>query len=110
MAKNYIENLSEEVRKGMLEKARQGHWPGYAPVGYLNNLATHRIKPDPERAPIVTHLFEWYATTPYSLKAVTARASAAGLTNNLSGRPLARSQIHSILVVRTPARFRRADT
>jgi site-specific DNA recombinase len=59
MAKNYIENLSEEVRKGMLEKG--------------------------------------YATGRYSLKAVTARASAEGLTNNLSGRPLARSQIHSIL-------------
>jgi site-specific DNA recombinase len=27
MAKNYIDNLSEEVRKGMLEKASQGHWP-----------------------------------------------------------------------------------
>jgi site-specific DNA recombinase len=34
MAKNYIDNLSEEVRKGMLEKASQGHWPSFAPVGY----------------------------------------------------------------------------
>jgi site-specific DNA recombinase len=28
MAKNYIDNLSEEARKGMLEKAEQGIWPG----------------------------------------------------------------------------------
>ena len=27
MAKNDIDNLSEEVRKGMREKAEQGHWP-----------------------------------------------------------------------------------
>ena len=27
MAKNYIDNLSEEARKGQLEKAAQGHWP-----------------------------------------------------------------------------------
>ena len=27
LAKNYIDNLSEETRKGMLEKARQGIWP-----------------------------------------------------------------------------------
>ena len=27
MAKNYIDNLSEEARKGMLEKAEQGIWP-----------------------------------------------------------------------------------
>jgi len=36
MAKNYIDNLSEETRKGMLEKARQGIWPSFAPLGYVN--------------------------------------------------------------------------
>ena len=29
MAKNYIDNLSEETRKGMTEKAEQGIWPSY---------------------------------------------------------------------------------
>jgi site-specific DNA recombinase len=33
MAKNYIDNLSEETRKGMLEKAEQGIWPSAAPLG-----------------------------------------------------------------------------
>ena len=56
MAKNYIDNLGEEVRKGMIEKARQGHWPTVAPVGYVNNLVSHRIEPDPERAPIIVKL------------------------------------------------------
>ena len=36
MAKNYIDNLSEETRKGMTEKAEQGIWPSYAPFGYCN--------------------------------------------------------------------------
>ncbi len=36
MAKNYIDNLSEEARKGMAEKAEQGLWPSYAPLGYRN--------------------------------------------------------------------------
>lgn len=49
MAKNYIDNLGEEVRKGMLEKARRGHWPSVAPVGYVNSPVTRRIEPDPER-------------------------------------------------------------
>ena len=40
MAKNYIDNLSEETRKGMIEKASQGMWPSYAPIGYLNADAT----------------------------------------------------------------------
>ena len=36
MAKNYIDNLSEEIRKGMREKAREGMWPSFAPLGYRN--------------------------------------------------------------------------
>jgi hypothetical protein len=36
MAKHYIDNLSEETRKGMLEKARSGIYPSYAPIGYRN--------------------------------------------------------------------------
>ena len=36
MAKNYIDNLSEETKKGMLEKAEQGIFPSYAPLGYIN--------------------------------------------------------------------------
>src|SRR5438445_8098506 len=34
MAKNYVDNLSEETRKGMLEKAEQGIWPLFATLGY----------------------------------------------------------------------------
>ena len=36
MAKNYIDNLSEETKKGMLEKAEQGIYPTVAPLGYRN--------------------------------------------------------------------------
>src|SRR5258708_36326810 len=61
MAKNYIDNLGEEVRKGMIEKARQGHWPTGAAVGYVNNLVTHRIEPEAERAPIDVQPVHWYA-------------------------------------------------
>src|SRR6266853_3294483 len=50
MAKNYIDNLSEETRKGMLEKAEQGIWPSFAPLGYLNvpdSNGRRIIEPDP---------------------------------------------------------------
>jgi len=97
MAKNYIDNLGEEVRKGMIEKARQGHWPTVAPVGYQNNRSTHRIGPDPERAPIVVKLFEWYASGEYSLKALTKMAAAVGLTNRTGGSPLVKAKIHQLL-------------
>jgi site-specific DNA recombinase len=60
MAKNYIDNLSEETRKGMVEKAEQGLLPSFAPLGYLN--ANRSIIPDPVVAPILRNIFEWYAT------------------------------------------------
>ena len=47
MAKNYIDNLSEEVRKGMREKAEQGHWPTVAHIGYINDTNVRRIDVDP---------------------------------------------------------------
>src|SRR3989442_10115818 len=97
MAKNYIDNLGEEVHKGMLEKARQGHWPSFAPIGYVNSPLTRRIEPDAERAPLIAQLFGWYATGEVSLKAITAKAAAAGLTNRSTRQPLARSKIHQIL-------------
>src|ERR1039457_4042378 len=56
MAKNYIDNLSEEARKGMLEKARQGMWPSSAPLGYKNILGAdgkHTIAPDLNLAPAI---------------------------------------------------------
>ncbi len=50
VAKNYSDNLSEEAKKGLAEKARQGIWPTKAPLGYLNvSVGSRRIiEPDPE--------------------------------------------------------------
>src|SRR5438874_1910112 len=53
MAKNYVDNLSEETRKGMLEKAEQGIWPSFAPLGYRNATGPDGkkfIEPAPEIA------------------------------------------------------------
>jgi DNA invertase Pin-like site-specific DNA recombinase len=37
LARNYIENLREEAKKGMREKAEQGIYPSRPPFGYRNN-------------------------------------------------------------------------
>ena len=97
MAKNYVDNLSEEVKKGLREKAEQGHWPTKAPVGYVDNLATHRIEVDPVRGPLLTTLFDLYASGQYSLKALTAKAHAMGLSHPRSGRRMMKAEMHRIL-------------
>ena len=97
MAKNYIDNLSEEVRKGMREKAEQGHWPTVAHVGYVNNLETRRIEVDRVRGPLIARLFEAYAQGDVSLKEVTRLAGEMGLTHPRVTRRLAKSEIHRLL-------------
>src|SRR5580704_5854055 len=67
VAKNYVENLKEEVKKGMREKAEQGIYPGRAPFGYRNNRLTRSVDVDETRAPILKRIFELYATGWYSL-------------------------------------------
>ena len=100
MAKNYIDNLSEEARKGMQEKAEQGIWPTIAPLGYRNVAGPDGkkiIAPDPDVAPIVAKLFEWYATGQYSLKEAAQKARAAGLVYRKSGAKVPVSTVHTIL-------------
>ena len=46
----------------MLEKARQGVFPGLAPFGYRNDKTTRTIEVDPVDSPMVVRLMEAYAT------------------------------------------------
>jgi site-specific DNA recombinase len=100
MAKNYIDNLSEEVRKGMQEKAEQGIWPTLAPLGYRNVMGADGkkiIEPDPESAPLIARLFESYATATLSLKEAAEKARAAGLVHRKTGAPVSVSTVHTTL-------------
>src|ERR1700738_2899268 len=100
MAKNYIDNLSEEARKGMQEKAEQGIWPTKTPLGYLNVTGPDGkkiIATDPALSPIVVRLFEWYALGDISLKDAARKAHAAGLLYPKSGAKVPVSTVHTIL-------------
>jgi site-specific DNA recombinase len=70
IARNYIENLREEVRKGMREKAEQGIYPSRPPLGYCNNKLQHTIEVDLRKAPIANRMFELYASGQHSLASV----------------------------------------
>lgn len=100
MAKNYIDNLSEETKKGMLEKARQGIWPSYAPIGYLNVMGTdgkRTITPDPNLAPAIRRLFERYSEGHLALKSLAKAARQDGLCYPRSKNPVPTSTVHKIL-------------
>lgn len=76
IARNYIENLREEVRKGMREKAEQGIYPSRPPLGYRNNKVEHTIEVDPDRAPLAQRIFETYAGGRNSLSALRKTVKA----------------------------------
>lgn len=98
VARAYSENLSEEARKGMAEKAKQGVWPTKAPLGYLNvSVGSRRvIEPDPERKDHVIWLFHRYAEGNVSIRDLRDKVAARGLTTR-KGRKVQANQIHKIL-------------
>ena len=42
-SKYFVDNLRENVKSGLRQKIRNGVWPGWAPVGYLNNPKTRGV-------------------------------------------------------------------
>ncbi|KWT64254.1 hypothetical protein APY04_3518 [Hyphomicrobium sulfonivorans] len=100
MAKNYIDNLSEEVRKGQQEKAEQGFWPNRAPMGYRNARGPDgrkKLEIDPVEGQIIANIFNWYATGNYSVKDVAEAARKQGLTFWRTGGAVPTATIHRLL-------------
>ncbi len=93
-AKNYTDNLREEVYKGRQEKLAQGWLPGKPPYGYMTvgekGRKTH--VPNTEKAPLVKKLFETYLDPSQSLTTITRYAEKIGMRSD-RGRPYARSTI-----------------
>ena len=98
IARFYTNNLSEEVRKGQREKLAQGWLPAKPPIGYKvtgdKGYRIHII--DKERAPLVHHMFELYATGNYSIQTLVDAMYRRGLRNR-SGKKLGRARMHALL-------------
>ena len=85
ISKYYVDKLSEDIRRGIRQKLKNGIWPQYAPLGYLNDHVTKTIVVDPEKSPLVRKAFEMYATGHYTLRQVKAAMNDLGLTGKRSG-------------------------
>lgn len=98
MAKNYSDNLSEEVKKGMTEKAEQGTYPSIAPYGYVNIKENGKkvLKINPSDAPFVKKMFQLYATGSYSLLALRKKMVADGMVYR-NGKNFHKSTLETIL-------------
>ena len=60
-SKYYVDNLSENTKRGLRARVRNGDFPSQAPFGYLNDTRTKTIVLDKRYSPLVKELFERYA-------------------------------------------------
>ena len=109
-AKNYIDNLSEEVKKGQKEKLEQGWIPMRAKLGYkTEGEKGHKIhivdkwvvdengnKVLAGEAKHMKWMFEQYATGNYSLARLEKELYEAGMRTRAGGK-LGMSRIHIML-------------
>jgi len=58
MAKKYVDDLSDNVKRGNRTKLERGWLPALPPLGYLNEPKEHTIVNDPERFPLVRKMWE----------------------------------------------------
>ena len=97
-AQNYIDNLSEEVKKGQKEKIAQGWFPARSPLGYKSaGEKGHKIHIiNEEKAPLVKKMFKLYATGEYSLKRLVQTMHDEGLRTR-GGYKLCRGRMADII-------------
>ena len=58
-SKYFVDNLRENVKRGLRQKIRNGVWPGWAPVGYANNPKTRGVDIDREQSAKAKKDFDW---------------------------------------------------
>ncbi len=60
-SKYYVDNLSENTKRGLRARVRNGDFPSTAPFGYLNDIRNKSIVVDKRYSPLVREMFDRYA-------------------------------------------------
>jgi DNA invertase Pin-like site-specific DNA recombinase len=101
MATKYIDDLRQNVKRGLRAKLQQGWATGKPPLGYLNDKADKTIVKDPERFDLVRRMWDLMLTgtlRPDQIRTI-ANEEWGFRTRKLKregGRPLAHAGIYHI--------------
>lgn len=95
-SKYYVDNLSENVKRGNRQKLRNGVWPSKAPLGYINHPTLRSIEVDKEQSKIIKKAFEMFAQGDISFTQVALFLKKFGLTKR-NGKPLKVDRIKRML-------------
>ena len=97
-AKYYVDNLSQNVHRGLKYKIKTGVWPAKAPMGYRNDRNSKSIVVyEPEARPL-KKAFELYSTGKYALDDIGAFLFEHGMKNKYSGGQLNDSNLRRVLM------------
>lgn len=102
-SKYYVDNLSENIRRGLRTKLEHGWLPNLPPAGYLNEPTLRTIVPDPERFPLLRRMWELMLTGAYSPRQILDIATNDwGLRSKKrkrsGGGPFSLSAVYAMLV------------
>ncbi len=95
-SKYYIDSLSENTKRGLREKVRNGIFPSHAPIGYLNDKINKTIIIDPEKGKIIEQLFLLYSKGIYTFDSMS-RFLFQNNIRSLYGNPIHKNCIKAIL-------------
>lgn len=93
----YIDNLSEETKKGQKEKVLQEWLPGKPPTVYKTQLQDNRTihTPDENVAPLIRKIFKMYATQEYSI--ISLKNKIQEEYTKIVGKKLSKTKLAGIL-------------
>ncbi len=95
-SKYYVDNLSENTKRGLRQKVRRGERPGLAPVGYINDVRTKTVVVDKRHSPIVIEAFELYAKGNQRLEDIAKFLTNKGILTK-SGKQFPKDKIKRML-------------
>ena len=101
LARQYSNNLSEETRKGLVEKAEEGWYPGPTKRGYMSvGERGHKVweidRSETSEAWFIAKAFDLYASGDHTVYSIRDRLFEEGWATP-SGNKIGKSTIHNIL-------------
>ena len=102
-SKYYVDNLSENVKRGLKHKVRLGIWPMKAPYGYINDSNTKTIQIDSEKSKVIKKAFELFAGGGESFTGISQFLYKFGVTRgwkSTNNKPLHINQIKKMFTNR----------
>ena len=102
MANQYIRELSKGVRRGMASKVEKGWAPQVAPPGYLNDIYSRTIAPDPERFDLLRQAWDLMLSNTVTVPQMLTRLNdewgfRTRQEHRRGGKPLSRQAAYRML-------------